>query len=305
MLKKTLKKILALALTVATVATASVPVSAAKWVPKKSHKDSEVQERALFLIEKADELAFSPYNNFPGAFSHRSPSDSPIENARCGHAYFAYAMCEMLFATPNLESACSPETISELKKARKTWKSAYMSEIMYFYYIKAWYNTYNSVEEILGCVEFKNPRLWNPYVKGNVIMPRLNRSKVSKKATESYNQAKKYIEKYKNYNPTMAAKITKWNTAQYKSYKKLAKQLKGFTADKFIKATKGLPAIFEAAQEYYKPQAIGYLGVLIEEDKLHTKISNWYWEDMGMTPFNGDKNSPWKVFGRNVRYGAW
>ena len=307
MLKKTLKKVLAVALTVAAVATTlAVPVSAAKWVPKKAHKDSEVQERALYLIDKADEIAFSPYSNLPGGFSTLRSNGNHVYNAQKNHAYFAYAMCEMLFATPNLKSACSPETVSELNKARSTWKKAYMSDLMYYYYSKAWYDTYNSVENILGDVKFKNPRLWNAFVKGNVIMPRLDTNKVTKKATDTYNRVKKYIAKYKKYNPTVAAKLNKWNTTQYKGYKKLAKQMKGFTADKFITATNGVSSIFEVAQSYYKAyNNIGDCGVMPEEDKLHTKVSNWYWKDMGMTPFDIRKDSPFHVFERNVKYGAW
>lgn len=303
MLKKMFKKALAVALTVATVVTASVPVGAAALKPKKSHKDSEVQERALYLIDKADEIAFSPYSKLPADFSNLTPSMSHTENAKRSHPYRAYKMCDLLLATPNLESACSSETINELKKARKTWQSAYMSELMYYYYIKTWYDTeYVVADKFAPDVKFKNSRLWNPYIKGNIIL-RSYPDKISKRAKDSYNRVKKYIAKYKKYNPTVASKLNKWNTTQYNAYKKLAKSLKGFTEAKFLKCPS--PSIFSSALNYYKIDNIGNNGEVDEEFKLDTTIGTWYWSKKGMTPFNGDKNSPLKVFMRNTSYTSW
>ena len=143
MLKKTLKKVLAVALTVAAVATTlAVPVSAASLKPKKSHKDSEVQERALYLIDKADEIAFSPWKKAPGAMG------GTYDDRHDNHSYRAYKMCELLLATPNLKSACSSETIAELKQARSTWKKAYITNIMYLYYYDVWYETELFVDDL-------------------------------------------------------------------------------------------------------------------------------------------------------------
>lgn len=60
MLNKTIKKLLAVTLTAVTLVTSAMPVSASTLTPKKSHKDSEVQERVLYLIDKADDIAISP-----------------------------------------------------------------------------------------------------------------------------------------------------------------------------------------------------------------------------------------------------
>ena len=302
MLKKVLKRALAVALTVATVVTASVPVGAAALKPKKSHKDSEVQKRALYLIDKADEIAFSPYSKLPADLGALTSGDSHVENAQ-RHVYRAYKMCEVLLATPNLKSACSSETINKLKKARKTWQSAYMSDLMFYYYRKTWYDTSYIVEsKYAPDVKFKNSRLWNPYIKGNIIL-RSYPDKISKRAKDSYNRVKKYIAKYKKYNPTVASKLNKWNTTQYNAYKKLVKSLKGFTEAKFLKCPS--PSIFSSALNYYKIDNLGIAGQVSEESRLETKVSNWYWCDMGMTPFNGDKNSPFNVFMRNTKYTAW
>lgn len=65
MLKKSIKKFIATALAVATVATTMVaPVSATTFTPKKSHSDSQVQSRALYLINAADDIAFFPIQWF-------------------------------------------------------------------------------------------------------------------------------------------------------------------------------------------------------------------------------------------------
>ena len=87
MLRKVLKKLIALTATVATVATMVAPVSASTLTPKKSHSDAEVQERVLYLIDAADDIAFSPYSGFSG-------NTEPNVSYRSRHktdTYLAYA----------------------------------------------------------------------------------------------------------------------------------------------------------------------------------------------------------------------
>ena len=297
MLKKTLKKVLAVALTVAAVATTlAVPVSASTLKPKKSHKDSEVQERVLYLIDAADEIAFSPWKKAPGAMG------GTYDDRHDNHSYRAYKMCELLLATPNLKSACSSETIAELKQARSTWKKAYITNNMYLYYLEVWNETeYLTYDNVLA-----------PYKdsKGKSYPAEINYNKVSKKATSSYNRVKKYIDKYKKYNPEFASYLATYNKKQYQGYKDYVKVLKGLTPAKINKIVKrwGTGAFAESvADTYHCFSKYGtYLGVQCDAvDTLCSKISTWYWNDMGMTPFNGDKNSPHKVFMRNTRYAEW
>lgn len=281
MLKKVLKRALAVALTVATVVTASVPVGAAALKPKKSHSDSAVSARAEYLIEAADELAFSPWKKAPGAMG------GTYEDRNDTHPYRAYKMCEVLLATPNLKSACSPETIKELKKAKDTWKKAFCSNLMYLYYIKVWDEA--------------------QFVADDAYYTQ--HSAVSKKASSSYNRVKKYIEKYKKYNPEFAKYVASFNDKMYKGYKDYVKVLKGMTPAKVKKIEKRWGVFnFDTTVDTYKcfskygitnDASINALG------KLESKISSWYWGDMGMTPFNGSKNSPHKVFMNNTRYTAW
>lgn len=281
MLKKVLKRALAVALTVATVVTASVPVGAAALKPKKSHSDSAVRARAEYLIEAADELAFAPWKKAPGYM------EGTYERRNYTHSYRAYKMCEVLLATRNLKSACSSRTIKELKKAKDTWWKAFCTNLMYLYYIKVW-------DEAL-------------YVADDTWYTQ--HSAVSKKASSSYNRVKKYIEKYKKYNPEFAKYVASFNDKMYKGYKDYVKVLKGMTPAKVKKIEKRWGFISSETIDYtYK--CFSKYGVSSHPDinalgMLQTKISNWYWCDMGMTPFNGDKNSPFNVFMRNTKYTAW
>lgn len=309
MLKKSIKKFIATALTVVTVATTMVaPVSASTLTPKKSHSDEEVQERVLYLIDKADDIAFTPYFGLPGNASSINGSDT-FTNRHNRDSYRAYAMCDLLLATPNLTSACSPETVAELKQARKTWKASYVSDMMYSFYYQVWYDTeYIVSTKYAPEVTYKNPRLFNGDIKGNVILHRGNPDKALKKATSSYNRVKAYIAKYQSYNPTLASKLTQWNNIQYKTYKKIIGKFKTMNENWYVKAANkcacGGGDIFELVQDYYKIHAVTGSEVN-EEWKLSTKTYKWYWGTKGMTPFNGSPDAPHKVFKRNTSYKKW
>ena len=281
MLKKRFKKALALALTVATVVTASVPVGAAALKPKKSHSNSEVRARAEYLIEAADELAFSPWKKAPGAMG------GTYDDRNDTHPYRAYKMCQLLLATPNLKSACSSRTITELKKAKDTWWKSFCTNLMYLYYIKVWDEAY--------------------FVAFDAYYTQ--HSAVSKKASSSYNRVKKYIEKYKKYNPEFAKYVASFNDKMYKGYKDYVKVLKGMTPAKVKKIKKRWGVFnFDTTVDTYK--CFTKYGVTNDAStnalgKLDSKISTWYWRDMGMHPNNTSKNSPHKVFMNNTRYTAW
>ena len=304
MLKKTLKKLLAVTLTTVTLVTSAMPVSAATLTPKKSHKDSEVQERVLYLIDAADDIAFSPYSGFAGDAGSGDAIDYSDRHSK--HSYMAYQMCNLLLATPNLDSACSPETVAELKKARNTWKSAYVSDLMYLFYSKVWYDTYFLVDSKYMTVSYKNPRAWHDYSASNTVL-HLQPAKILNKATSSYNRVKTYIAKYQKYNPTLAAKLTKWNKSQYEGYKKLASKLKTLTVKDYVnKMHGGSDEVLYTVWKYYKLPRLGVDdGQMYEETKIVSKIGTWYWSTKGMTPFNSSKNSPFNTFARNVKYGAW
>lgn len=293
MLKKSIKKFIATALTVATVATSSTAVSAATLTPKKSHSDAEVQERVLYLIDAADDIAISPWYDAPyldsGEFSYRKKINS----------YRAFQMCNMLLATPNLNSACSPETVAELKKARNTWKSACYANYMYMFYNQVWSDTaivaddnvYPAYRTYFGTKPGKN-----------------DYNKVQKKATSSYNRVKKYIAKYQEYNPKFASWLTRMNKNKYKGYKNLVAELKKMTPAKEKKIINrwGTVEFVTSVDETYKCfNRVAKDNSIVCNDMLSTKVGTWYWTTKGMTPFNGSKNSPHNVFMRNTKYTAW
>lgn len=293
MLKKSIKKFIATALAVATVATSSTAVSASTLTPKKSHSDAEVQERVLYLIDKADDIAISPWYDAPyldsGEFSYRKKINS----------YRAFQMCNMLFATPNLDSACSPETVAELKKARNTWKSACYANYMYMFYNQVWSDTaivaddnvYPAYRTYFGTKPGKN-----------------DYNKVQKKATSSYNRVKKYIGKYQKYNPKFAAWLTRMNKNKYKGYKNLVAELKKMTPAKEKKIINrwGTAEFVASVDETYKCfDRVAKDNSIVCNDMLSTKVGTWYWTTKGMTPFNGSKDSPHNVFMRNTKYTAW
>lgn len=294
MLKKSLKKLIATALAVATVATTMVaPVSASTLTPKKSHKDSEVQERVLYLIDKADDIAISPWYDAP------SLESGDFKDRKTTNSYRALQMCNMLFATPNLDSACSPETVAELKQARNTWKAACYANYMYMFYNQVWsdtaiiadVNVYPSYRTYFGTKPGKN-----------------DYNKVQKKATSSYNRVKKYIAKYQKYNPKFAAWLTRMNKNKYKGYKNLVAELKTLTPAKEKKVTNrwGTGEFVTYFDETYKCfSRVAKDNSIDCNDILYTKTSTWYWTTKGMTPFNGSKNSPHNVFMRNTKYTAW
>lgn len=256
-------------------------MGAATLKPKKSHSNSEVRTRAEYLIEAADELAFSPWKKAPGAMG------GTYDDRNDTHPYRAYKMCEVLLATPNLKSACSPGTIKELKKAKDTWKKAFCTNLMYLYFLKVW----DEAQYVADAAH---------YTKHSVV---------SKKASSTYNRVKKYIEKYKKYNPEFAKYVASYNTKMYKGYKDYVKVLKGMTPAKVKKIKKRWGVFnFDTTVDTYK--CFSKYGVTNDAcinalGKLDSKISSWYWIDMGMHPNNTSKNSPHKVFMNNTRYTAW
>ena len=293
MLKKSIKKFIALALATVTVATSGTAVSASTLTPKKSHSDAEVQERVLYLIDAADDIAISPWYDAPNL------SSSTFDCRKKTNSYRALQMCNMLFATPNLDSACSPETVAELKKAKKTWKSACYANYMYMFYNQVWNEAYDVADE----------NVYPSYRTYFGTKPGKNDyNKVWKKATSSYNRVKKYIAKYQEYNPKFAAWLTRMNKNKYKGYKNLVAELKTLTPAKEKKVTNrwGTGEFVTYFDETYKCfSRVAKDNSIACDDMLSTKVSNWYWGTKGMTPFNYSKDSPHNVFMRNTKYTAW
>ena len=105
MLKKTLKKLIATALAVATVATTMVaPVSAATLTPKKSHSKAEITEYVDYFNEITDKYTFRP-DGYTPVYSNCEYHD--------GQEYDSWQMTTLLQNTPGITS----EQKADMKKA--------------------------------------------------------------------------------------------------------------------------------------------------------------------------------------------
>ena len=76
MLRKVLKKLIALTATVATVATMVAPVSASTLTPKKSHSVAQITEYVDYFNEITDRYAFRPDGYIPVVIGHDRESQS-------------------------------------------------------------------------------------------------------------------------------------------------------------------------------------------------------------------------------------
>ena len=121
MLKKTLKKLIATALAVATVATTMVaPVSASTQTPKKSHSEAQITEYVDYFNEVTDRYAFRPDGYVP----------LYIDGTHNSQLYDSWQMTKLLQNTPGITS----EQKSDMKKAASTWNKSYFSERMVYVY---------------------------------------------------------------------------------------------------------------------------------------------------------------------------
>lgn len=105
MLKKVLRKLVTLTVTVATVATMAAPVSAVTLTPKKSHSKAEITEYVDYLNDITDSWTFRADGYVP-AFSVSDEDDSAEEkfSAEPGSIpYCFWQMSELLQNTPGID----------------------------------------------------------------------------------------------------------------------------------------------------------------------------------------------------------
>ena len=86
MLKKTLKKLIALTLATVTVATGSTAVSASTLTPKKSHSEAQITEYVDYFNEITDAYTFRPDGYIPVVKGHNHESQS----------YYSWQMTKLL-----------------------------------------------------------------------------------------------------------------------------------------------------------------------------------------------------------------
>ena len=127
MLKKSLKKLIALTLATVTVATGSIAVSASTLTPKKSHSEAQITEYVDYFNDITDRYAFRPDGYVP------TGSDGSYHS---GMAYRSWQMTTLLQNTSGITS----EQKADMKKAAATWKRSYLSERMLYMYQTKWSN---------------------------------------------------------------------------------------------------------------------------------------------------------------------
>lgn len=189
MLKKTLKKLIATALAVATVATSGTAVSASTLTPKKSHSVAQITEYVDYFNEITDRYAFRPDGYVP----------LYINGTHDSQLYDSWQMTKLLQNTPGITS----EQKADMKKAADTWKKAYLSERMVYIYWVKWSRMYRYIEDK---VCFSQSTSWAPRCKAY--------------AQKMYNETNTYLSGKAKYNPKLANELRKFNKQRFNTYNK-------------------------------------------------------------------------------------
>lgn len=189
MLNKTIKKLIATALAVATVATTMVsPVSASTLTPKKSHSVEEITEYVDYFNAITDRYAFRPDGYIPVG------SDGEYHE---GQAYKSWQMTKLLQNTPGITS----EQKADMKKASDTWKRSYLSERMLYTYQTKW-----SDKMYYYLDEDRTSKSWA--------------SKYKARAKQTYTEIDAFINKNAKYNQKLAGELRTFNKQRLDIYNK-------------------------------------------------------------------------------------
>lgn len=188
MLKKTLKKLIALALATVTVATGSTAVSASTLTPKKSHSEAQITEYVDYFNDITDRYAFRPDGYVP------TGSDGSYHS---GMAYRSWQMTTLLQNTPGITS----EQKADMKKAASTWKKSYLSERMLYTYQTKW-----SDKMYYYLDDDRTSKSWA--------------SKYKARAKKTYTEIDAFISKNAKFNQKLAGELKKFNKQRLDIYNK-------------------------------------------------------------------------------------
>lgn len=239
MLKKSIKKFIALALATVTVATSSTAVSASTLTPKKSHSEAQITEYVDYFNEITDQYAFRPDGYIPVG------NDGSYHS---GLAYKSWQMTTLLQNTPGITS----EQKADMKKAAATWKRSYLSERMLYMYQTKWSNKmYYYLDDD------RTAKSWA--------------SKYKAKAKKTYTEVNAFISKNAKHNPKLAGELRKFNKQRLNIYNKAIDNW-------FFKMTKKQKAkyISPICGSGRKPQAsiIQYVDAVFSKSKMSS--DPWY-----------------------------
>lgn len=238
MLKKTLKKLLAVTLTAVTLVTSAMPVSASTLTPKKSHSVEEITEYVDYFNDITDRYAFRPDGYVP------TGSDGSYHS---GMAYRSWQMTTLLQNTSGITS----EQKEDMKKAASTWKKSYLSERMLYTYQTKW-----SDKMYYYLDDDRTSKSWA--------------SKYKAKAKQTYTEVNAFISKNAKFNQKLADELRKFNKQRLDIYNKAINNW-------FFKMTKKQKAkyISPICGSGRKPQAsiIQYVDAVFSKSKMASDLT--------------------------------
>lgn len=239
MLKKSLKKLLALTLTTVTLVTSAMPVSASTLTPKKSHSVEEITEYVDYFNEITDRYAFRPDGYIPVGSNGRYHD---------GQAYKSWQMTILLQNTSGITS----EQKADMKKAASTWKKSYLSERMLYTYQTKW-----SDKMYYYLDDDRTSKSWA--------------SKYKAKAKKTYTEVNAFISKNAKFNQKLAGELKKFNKQRLDIYNKAIDNW-------FFKMTKKQKAkyISPICGSGRKPQAsiIQYVDAVFSKSKMESNFTS-------------------------------
>ena len=262
MLNKTIKKFIATALAVATVATTMVaPVSASTLTPKKSHSEAQITEYVDYFNEITDRYAFRPDGYVP----------LYIDGTHDSQLYDSWQMTKLLQNTPGI----TYEQKADMKKAADTWKKAYLSERMVYIYWVKWSRMYRYIEDK---VCFSQSTSWAPRCKAY--------------AQKMYNETNTYISGKSKYNPKLANELRKFNNQRLNIYNK-AIDTWFYKMTKKQRAKWGSNIISGGANGHSYALMTSYVDSCFDKNKMSSDPYYSYGETnyLGLIDCYGDKNS--------------
>lgn len=240
MLKKTLKKLIALTLATVTVATGSTTVSASTLTPKKSHSVEEITEYVDYFNEITDRYAFRPDGYIPVGSSGKYHGTQ---------SYDSWQMTTLLQNTPGITS----EQKADMKKAAATWKRSYLSERMLYMYQTKWSDKmYDYLDDD------RTSKSWA--------------SKYKARAKKTYTEIDAFISKNAKYNQKLTGELKKFNKQRLNIYNKAIDNW-------FFKMTKKQKAKYISpicgSGKGDKPQAsiIQYVNAVFRKSKMSSDLS--------------------------------
>lgn len=292
MLKKTLKKLLAVTLTAVTLVTSAMPVSASTLTPKKSHSEAQITEHVDYFNEITDRYAFRPDGYVP----------LYIDGTHDSQLYDSWQMTKLLQNTPGITS----EQKADMKKAADTWKKAYLSERMVYIYWVKWSRMYRYIEDK---VSLSQSTSWAPRCKAY--------------AQKMYNETNTYISGKSKYNPKLANELRKCNNQRLNIYNKaidtwffkMTKKQRakwgsniisgGANGHSYALMTCYVDSCFDknkmSSDPYYRYGETNYLGLIdCYADKDHYRYNTLKLHGYDLNP-----NGPNPTWNRHIQWKKW